>query len=251
MQRKTLELYQKLTLKLEVEERLPTNGISPLTVRRKGVKEELFTMTMGSAEIPPQRPVHSRNSRASPGNEWRPIAGSSQTGTNSKGNQSFYSHTPSPRPPREEQIAQQERTSSTHQRSGDENMPSNERRSALERISQPAERILLLQDGVANSASGRLQEVDIQYLEDTLPLPLHQSGGSNILSSSKLPPQPSTGLCEGILDRSPIRTLSEDRLHVSLRLGPLLNSGSGSSKGSQRPNNDHEVSSPTGLSLGK
>ena len=51
MQRKTLELYQKLTLTLEVEERLPTNGISPLTVRRKGVKEELFTMTMGSAEI--------------------------------------------------------------------------------------------------------------------------------------------------------------------------------------------------------
>lgn len=195
------------------------------------------------------RTTHSRNSRDSQRSEWRPIADSSQSGTISKGNQSLYSHTPSPKPPREELLTEQERTLPTRQRSGDGIQTSNERRPALDRISQPAERIPLLQDGVANSASGRLQEVDIQYLEDTLPLPLRQSGGSNLPSSSKRPAQQSTGLGEGILDRSPIRTLSEDRLHVSLRLGPLQNSGS--SKGSQRPDKDHEVSSPIGLKLGK
>ncbi|KAL0680418.1 hypothetical protein Bca4012_047265 [Brassica carinata] len=159
-----------------------------------------------------QRPIHSHSNRGSLRNEWRPIAVSSQSGISSKRTLTTTSHTPSPRPPRECETPQREKTRPTHQDSGDGTLLSNERRSALDRISQPAERIPLLQDGMANSASGRLQEVDIQYLEDTLPL--HPSGGSNIPSSSKTPRLSSTGINEGMLDRSPIRSLSEDRLHA-------------------------------------
>ncbi|KAF2591202.1 hypothetical protein F2Q70_00041434 [Brassica cretica] len=193
-----------------------------------------------------QRPIHSHSNRGSLRNEWRPIAVSSQSGTSSKRTLTTTSHTPSPRPPRECETPQREKTRPTHQDSGDGTLLSNERRSALDRISQPAERIPLLQDGMANSASGRLQEVDIQYLEDTLPL--HASGGSNIPSSSKTPRLSSTGINEGMLDRSPIRSLSEDRLHVSLRLGPLQDSDSGNGK---KANKDHDKSPPTGLRLGK
>ncbi|KAF3572710.1 hypothetical protein F2Q69_00058525 [Brassica cretica] len=39
-----------------------------------------------------------------------------------------------------------------------------EPRSALERLSTPVERVPLLQDGIANEASDRLQEVNIEYL---------------------------------------------------------------------------------------
>ncbi|CAN6801671.1 unnamed protein product, partial [Brassica oleracea] len=94
-----------------------------------------------------------------------------------------------------------------------------ETRSALERLSTPVERVPLLQDGIANAASDRLQEVNIEYLEDTLPL--HRSSGSNIPSSSKAPNMPEVGRFSDAMDRSPIRSLSEDIIHVSLRLGPL------------------------------
>lgn len=194
-----------------------------------------------------QRPTQSRYNHSSPRNEWKPIAVSSHSGTRSKWNPTNTSHTPSPRPPRESQTPHQEKTPSTHQILGDGSLHSNERRSALEHISQPTERIPLLQNGVANSASGRLQEVDIQYLEETLPL--HRSDGSNNPSSSRLPQQPSTGVNEGILDWSHIRSLSEDRLHVSLRLGPLHNSDSG--KWIQQSSRDHDVSPSTGLNLGR
>lgn len=81
------------------------------------------------------------------------------------------------------------------------------------------ERVPLLQDGIANAASDRLQEVNIEYLEDTLPL--HRSSGSNIPSSSKAPNMPEVGRFSDAMDRSPIRSLSEDIIHVSLRLGTL------------------------------
>lgn len=98
----------------------------------------------------------------------------------------------------------------------------------------------MLQDGVANVASGRLQEVDIQYEEETLPLvggssvpsisrnPVRNSldlvGGSNAAANSQVRTRSSEINYIASQDRSPIRTLSEDRVHVSLRLGPLLDS---------------------------
>ncbi|KAF3510112.1 hypothetical protein F2Q69_00005361 [Brassica cretica] len=71
-------------------------------------------------------------------------------------------------------------------------------------------------DGVANAESGRLQEVDIQYLEENLTV--HQPGGSNIASSSRKQNRVTPDQYDPSQDRSTIRTLSEDRLHVSLRL---------------------------------
>lgn len=98
-------------------------------------------------------------------------------------------------------------------------VPSNERRSALDRLSLPHESIPLLQDGVANAESGRLQEVDVQYLEETEP-PL-QHVERFIPSSSRNPILQTPEHYAPSQDISPIRSLSEDRLHVSLRLGPL------------------------------
>ncbi|CAN6929933.1 unnamed protein product, partial [Brassica oleracea var. botrytis] len=81
------------------------------------------------------------------------------------------------------------------------------RKSALERLSYSGERVTLLQEGVANVASGRLQEVN---------------GDHNIPSNLKHQRLPEQNPPQGITDRSPIRTLSEDRIHVSLRLGPVF-----------------------------
>ncbi|KAG2298907.1 hypothetical protein Bca52824_035379 [Brassica carinata] len=63
-------------------------------------------------------------------------------------------------------------------------------------------------------------EVNIQYLEETIPT----GGGSNIPSTSRNPILSSDKKYDASQDRSPIRTLSEDRVHVSLRLGPLFDS---------------------------
>ncbi|KAL0858243.1 hypothetical protein Bca101_063397 [Brassica carinata] len=97
--------------------------------------------------------------------------------------------------------------------------PSHERRSALDRLSIPVERIPLLQDGVANAESGRLQEVEIQMLDDIVSP--NFPGGTNIPSGSRNPNQTVEEQYDPNQVRSPIRSLSEDRLHVSLRLGPL------------------------------
>ncbi|KAF2599398.1 hypothetical protein F2Q68_00011228 [Brassica cretica] len=158
-----------------------------------------------------------------PRNEWRPVSEGLKSTTPARSGYSQVSHTPSPRPQREG-ISNQAGSTETKQKTGDESIPSQERRPTLERLSLPIERVPLLQDGVANSASGRLQEVDIQYLEDTLPLP--RFGGTNVASSSKQQKTPVMEHQEGIVDRSPIRTLSEDRIHVSLRLGPMVASPS-------------------------
>lgn len=155
--------------------------------------------------------------------EWRPVAEGTKTLDRSAHSaHSQMSHTPSPRPQREN-ISSQAGTTDARQKSGN-GTPSAERRSALERLSLPVERVPLLQDGVANTASGRLQEVQIQYLEENLNL--LTSGGSNKASTSKTP-RTRTGTSAtqgGITDRSPIRTLSEDRVHVSLRLGAVFES---------------------------
>ncbi|RID68355.1 hypothetical protein BRARA_C00519 [Brassica rapa] len=162
-----------------------------------------------------------------PRNEWRPIVRESQIEPGSKtanpqvskSVNSHTSHTPSPRPEREGDSRLKRVTPSTSHRPEEGSEPSHERRSALERLSLSHERIPLLQDGVANSESGRLQEVDIQYLEETAPRlqPVERS----IPSSSRNPISQTPEHYDPSQDRSPIRTLSEDRLHVSLRLGPL------------------------------
>ncbi|KAG2278162.1 hypothetical protein Bca4012_041537 [Brassica carinata] len=77
----------------------------------------------------------------------------------------------------------------------------------------PPTRVPLLHNGVENSESGRLQEVDIQYLEEMFPYQTPKA--PSIPSSSRLPPS-GERVDAGMLERSPIRTLSEDRAHVSL-----------------------------------
>lgn len=152
--------------------------------------------------------------------EWRPVAGGSKTGSQSKTVHSLVSHTPSPRPQREVMSPQIAATPRSRQKSDERSVPSHERRSALDRLSLSGDRIPILQDGVANSASGRLQDVNIQYLEENLEI--NKSGGKDIPSSSRNPGRTATEQYDPSQIRSPIRTLSEDRLHVSLRLGPLL-----------------------------
>lgn len=72
---------------------------------------------------------------------------------------------------------------------------------------------------MANVDSERLQEVDMQYMEDNQNL--NKSGGVNVPSNSGNPSRDITEQYDPNQVRSPIRTLSKDRLHVSLRLGPL------------------------------
>ncbi|KAL0706608.1 hypothetical protein Bca4012_073034 [Brassica carinata] len=146
--------------------------------------------------------------------EWRPV----QEGSASR--QSHVSHTPSPRPNRESMHSSGTRTCEDLHRSGDRNFPSNEkrsseRRSALERLSASKERIPLLLDGEANTVSGRLQGVTDHHQEDGRHR--HSSGGSSNPSNSR-------AAGKAPMDQSPIRTLSEDRRHVSLRLGPMVDS---------------------------
>lgn len=87
-----------------------------------------------------------------------------------------------------------------------EESPQQGRLSALHRLAPPSEeRVPLLRNGAANSDSGRLQEVEIQFLEDDFPTHILHSGG--MPSSSRLPAKDRLSLPQV----SPIRTLSEDR----------------------------------------
>lgn len=87
-----------------------------------------------------------------------------------------------------------------------------DRTSALQRLSGSASRVPLLVNGVANSDSGRLQEVEIQYLEDNLQNNL--AGSSGKASSSRAPVHERLSLPQS----SPIRTLSQDRRHISITM---------------------------------
>lgn len=182
---------------------------------------------------------------------WRPVSeeGSGRqapSGRQTHSVQSQVSHTPSPRTQREPMTAARgalinsphtpketsvpsgerrsalERISGTSNRTplplGETSTPAGERRSALERISGEPDRVPLLRNGVANSDSGRLQEVNIQYLEDALPY--KTPPGSMVPSTSKAAVAGSSN-SQAARGESPIRTLSEDRAHVSLRLGAL------------------------------
>ncbi|KAG5399507.1 hypothetical protein IGI04_014114 [Brassica rapa subsp. trilocularis] len=163
----------------------------------------------------------------------RPVIAGAKSSTPQRLSHSQATHTPSPRPQREGPSIQLV-TPVANQRSEDRGNHSSERRSALERLSHPKVRIPLLHDGFANSASGRLQEVDIQYLEDNLN---HQTSGGSCRPSGSKDKRPIGEVDQqGFTDRSPIRSLSEDRIHVSLRLGQVNNpepnlNGTGKGKG--------------------
>ncbi|KAG5391475.1 hypothetical protein IGI04_021438 [Brassica rapa subsp. trilocularis] len=94
---------------------------------------------------------------------------------------------------------------------------SEERVSAKKRLSIQTEKRIRAGLGDSNSDSKNFQEINVQYLEDTFqPSILNnitQSSSLNIFVFGRLGP------CE----RSPIRTLSEDRVHVSLPVGLLHN----------------------------
>ncbi|CAN6981500.1 unnamed protein product, partial [Brassica oleracea var. botrytis] len=93
---------------------------------------------------------------------------------------------------------------------------SEERKSAKEHLSVHTSRTSNAKQGESNT-SGRLHDVEVQYLEEVVtpqvqPAAITRPSSLNVFDSGRL----------GSFERSPIRTLSEDRLHVSLRLGPLV-----------------------------
>ncbi|KAF2552607.1 hypothetical protein F2Q68_00038020 [Brassica cretica] len=179
---------------------------------------ERLSFRRDSSEV--HRGTVSNNVTSTPRQTWRPVAEGSRKGNSDSQGMSQVSHTPSPRPQREEESLQRAITNRENQNSGNGSARSSERRSAHSRLSLPSPRIPLLQEGVANPKSGRLQEVPIQVLEDNPPL--LSSGG--LPSSSRKPSTPNGEARNSFLNRSPIRTLSEDRLHVSLRFGPIADS---------------------------
>ncbi|KAL0711461.1 hypothetical protein Bca4012_018439 [Brassica carinata] len=179
---------------------------------------------------------HSRQNIQTPRSEWRPVASGSHLGNNSKAVAlSSVSHTPSPKPYREGGESGRNGNSVSRQASGEGSVPSQERRSALNRLSLPKERVPLLQEGVANAESGRLQEVD-PLLRDQG----KSQGGQSVPSSTRNPIPPRDVPYDASQEHSPIRTLSEDRVHVSLRLGPLVYSEDEGSLNNLRPINNPE-----------
>ncbi|KAG2314497.1 hypothetical protein Bca52824_017619 [Brassica carinata] len=176
-------------------------------------------------------------------NIWRPVSGQHGNGNHSTSLQSQVSHTPSPKPQREAISSPASNPLSDRRGSGGQlqspptrrsalerlseveaTAPTGERLSAFERISSPPTRVPLLLNGIANSDSGRLQEVNIQYLEEMFPYNTPEALSNPSRPSSSIPPPSDVHIDAGMLERSPIRTLSEDRAHVSLRLGPLSDS---------------------------
>ncbi|KAJ4874789.1 Reverse transcriptase domain-containing protein [Raphanus sativus] len=150
----------------------------------------------------------SRQQFQTPRAEWRPVVSASNKGANSKEAMSLVSHTPSPHPQREGGVSSRGEISASRQ-SGGGTAPSQERLSALNRLSLPDERVPLLQNGMANPDSGRLQAEPSQVIEETVPIQIERSNPS----SSRNPRPPSAYVYDGTQERSPIRTLSEDRLN--------------------------------------
>lgn len=107
---------------------------------------------------------------------------------------------------------------------------SEERKSAKEHLSVHTSRTSNAKQGESNT-SGRLHDVEVQYLEEVVtpqvqPAAITRPSSLNVFDSRRL----------GSFERSPIRTLSENILHVSLRLGPLVSeSESGDQEGENLP----------------
>ena len=131
---------------------------------------------------------------------------------------SQVSHTPPPRPAREPMRTPagtiSEHNGSKERRPALERISpvvsliaSSERRPAMERLSLPFNGETLPRNEDVTINSGLLQDVEVQYFEETMgEAPITGRTGA---SGSKH------------TEQSPIRTLSEDRLHVSRRLGPV------------------------------
>ncbi|KAF2544550.1 hypothetical protein F2Q68_00029363 [Brassica cretica] len=120
------------------------------------------------------------------------------------------------RPPTKERLSVHTERTLSQERRDSGPMGSQERLHASERLSVQTHRTASKEHKENSSESRRLQEVSIQYLDETLPPPpngliVTRPSSSTLFDSGRLVPN----------DRSPIRTLSEDRVHVSLRLGPL------------------------------
>ncbi|KAH0881765.1 hypothetical protein HID58_057861 [Brassica napus] len=96
------------------------------------------------------------------------------------------------------------------------NSKSEERICAKDRLSVHTQRTSLNERSESNSNSKHIHNVELQEVDENMHLPVINSitrpSSSNVFDSGRLGPS----------ERSPIRTLSEDRIHVSLRLGPLL-----------------------------
>lgn len=164
------------------------------------------------------RSLASRPQSGSQRSVWRRISGMANQENPTGSLQSQVSHTPPPAPHREPMSPIPQRPlSGGRALTNERDERSGERRSALERLSGLAERTPLLFNGVANSESGRLQEVDIQYIDEAISP--HLLGSFSRPSTSKAPANNSPILAN-FTPSSPIRTLSEDRRHVTLRLGP-------------------------------
>ncbi|XP_033133626.1 uncharacterized protein LOC103828963 isoform X1 [Brassica rapa] len=91
---------------------------------------------------------------------------------------------------------------------------STDRPSAKTRLSLPSNGKSRLGNQANSTGSSRLQDIEIQYLEEVI----QPVGPGTITRASGSRPPGDPGSPPG--ERSPIRTLSEDRRHVSLRLGP-------------------------------
>ncbi|KAL0794299.1 hypothetical protein Bca101_065676 [Brassica carinata] len=177
-----------------------SNKDSEPPARRASAKERLSFGKESNSES--QGQTGSQYNRSTSRNEWRPIQTNSQTGTNSRTSPAQVSHTPSPKPPREGTSLH---TPVSNQSLNGGSLLSSERRSALDRLSLPKERTPPTRR-VPNAESGRLQDVDIQYLEENLTV--HLSGGSNVPSSSRHQERETPNPYDPAQDRSPIRTLS-------------------------------------------
>ena len=170
-----------------------------------------------SRNLPAPEPRGSRNSQSSPASSNPKGTPSSALG---EGHQrsNIASRLSDPRnsmasseerlPAKERLSVHTQRTNSKEQRVSS-NASSQDRLPALKRLSGQGA-------GEPHSNTQRMQEFETQ-LEDSLPpvsngIIVTRPSSSNLFDSGRLGPG----------ERSPIRTLSEDRVHVSLRLGPLL-----------------------------
>lgn len=103
-------------------------------------------------------------------------------------------------------------STSQHRMAEGLNVGSQDRLPALQRLALPTARVPLLRNGTANSDSGRLQEVEIQYLEETFPHRILEQAEKP--SSSRVPATERLSMPQV----SPIRSLSEDRTLLETNL---------------------------------
>ncbi|KAL0696931.1 hypothetical protein Bca4012_064111 [Brassica carinata] len=185
---------EDITTPLRFDDRsLPQRSYQP-TSRRTSPRREIQNHGYSGHSIPerPPRPVNDRELGGSASKEAASQSFISPPSNNSGSHRknSISSRLSDPRP---------------------ENVGSEDRVSTKERLSVQTQRTSKTCQADSSSNSKRLQEAETRYLEIT-PIPPQAfittcPSSSNVFESGRLGP------CE----RSPIRTLSEDQIHVSLR----------------------------------